>query len=226
MSGFIGILSLDTRFARIPGDAGHPESYHLPARVRLVNGAGSPEIVRDGPPDPALVARFADAAWELEAEGAVLITSTCGFLVSVQHVIAREVDIPVLLSGLSLVPLMVALAPHRPVGILTASAEHLGAAALASAGVAPGAVRIGGLDHEPLFAETFLAATQHQRQDFDRDAMEALVVQAGRDLLARSPEISAVVLECGNLPPYAQALRHVLDRPVVSILDGARMLTG
>ncbi|SDD35904.1 hypothetical protein SAMN05421538_101450 [Paracoccus isoporae] len=226
MSGFIGVLALDTAFPRIPGDAGHPDSYHLPARIRLVEGAGSPEIVRDSPPDPGLVQRFAEAARGLEAEGAVLITSTCGFLISVQQVIARRVSVPVLLSGLSLAPLMLSLAPHRPVGVLTAAADRLGPATLRAAGLAADRLRVAGLENVPLFSETFLVPKHAQRRSFSRDAMERAVVQAGRSLLAQTPEISAVVLECGNLPPYAPALRRALNRPVVSVLDGARLLTG
>ena len=77
MSGFIGVLMLDTAFERILGDAGNPNSYHRPARTRVIELAGSTDIVRDGRPDPALVSAFCTAAKSLEAEGAVALTSTC-----------------------------------------------------------------------------------------------------------------------------------------------------
>jgi hypothetical protein len=225
MSAFIGILSLDTRFPRIPGDAGHVESYHLPARIRVVTGAGSPDIVRDGRPAPALVAGFIAAAQALEREGAVMLTSTCGFLITVQAEIAAAVSIPVLLSGLALVPLVRGMTGDRPVGILTASRASLGAAALHAAGSAAEDVRIAGLDHFPCFAETFLSAKATQRLTLDPHEIEATVTQAGRDLVGANPEIGALVLECGNLPPYAAALRKAIRRPVFSILDGARLMT-
>lgn len=224
MPPFIGILSLDTRFARIPGDAGHPGSYHLPARVRVVEGAGSPEIVRDGRPAPELVARFIAAARAFEAEGAVLITSTCGFLIHVQDEIARAVGVPVLLSGLALVPIVSRLTGGRPLGILTASAPSLGPGALAAAGCGGLDVRVAGMEAEPMFAETFLAAKAAQRATFDPEAMGAAVTSVARRLTAAHPEIAAVILECGNLPPYATRLRAALNRPVFSILDGARLI--
>lgn len=226
MSAFIGILSLDTRFPRIPGDAGNPVSYHLPARLRVVEGAGSPDIVRDGRPAPELVARFIAAAQVLEAEGAVLITSTCGFLITVQAEIAAAVRIPVLLSGLSLVPLARAMTGGRPVGILTASRQSLGAAALAAAGTRAEEVRIAGLEGCAVFAETFLSAKDRQRDSLDPAQIGAAVVAAGRALIAETPEIGALVLECGNLPPYAPALRAALGRPVLSLLNGARLIAG
>ncbi len=224
MSAFIGILSLDTRFPRIPGDAGNPESYQLPARLRVVEGAGSPEIVRDGRPAPELVARFIAAARALEAEGAVLITSTCGFLITVQEEIARAVKVPVLLSGLALVPVVRAMTGGRPVGILTASRPSLGAAALAAAGCTPDQVQIAGLEGDPVFAATFLSAKSDQAETLDPARISASVCAAGRDLVEAHPGIGAIVLECGNLPPYAAALRAATGRPVFSILDGARMI--
>ncbi|WBU53817.1 aspartate/glutamate racemase family protein [Paracoccus sp. SCSIO 75233] len=226
MGGFIGVLSLEARFPRIRGDAGNPGSYHLPARVRVIGGADSPKIVRDGAPEPALAARFIDAARELEAEGAVLITSTCGFLVTMQAEIAQSVRVPVLLSGLSLVPVVRAMTGGRPVGVLTACAAKLGPRSLAAAGIAGGDVRIGGLEQDPVFAGVFLAPLAAQQASFDEAQMADVVMQAGRDLLARAPEIGAVVLECGNLPPYAAALRREIGRPVFSVLDGVRMIGG
>lgn len=226
MPPFIGILSLDTRFPRIPGDAGNPASYHLPARVQVVPRADAPLIVRDGRPDPVLVAGFIAAARDLAADGAVLITSTCGFLISVQDEIAAAVSVPVLLSGLALAPLAARLTGNRPVGILTASRASLGPAALAAAGVHADQVRIAGLEDCPAFANTFLVSRERQPERLDRAAIEAAVIARGQAVVEQTPEIGALVLECGNLPPYANALRQATDRPVFSILDGARLIAG
>ncbi|MBE3636659.1 aspartate/glutamate racemase family protein [Mangrovicoccus algicola] len=224
MPPFIGILSLDTRFPRIPGDAGHPDSYHLPARLRVVPGAGSPEIVRDGRPAPELVAAFRTAAQALAADGACLITSTCGFLVTVQEEIARAVPVPVLLSGLSLLPVVARMTGARPVGILTASAPALGPAAIAAAGGRMEDVRIAGLEQDPVFAATFLAPKERQAEQLDPARMAAAAAGAARDLVARAAECGAILIECGNLPPYAGAIAAAAGRPVFSILDGARLV--
>lgn len=224
MSAFIGVLSLDTRFPRIVGDAGHPESYHMPARIRVIEGAGSTEIVRDGRPIPELVVSFRQAAEELVAEGACLITSTCGFLISVQKDIAEGLTVPVCMSGLCLLPSVRQMMGKAPIGVLTASATSLGYGAIRAASVSPDDVRIGGLEDSALFAETFLSRKDEQRETFERDAMEAEVVEGALDLVRRSPEIAAIVLECGNLPPYADAIRKATGRPVFSILDAARLI--
>jgi Asp/Glu/hydantoin racemase len=43
------------------------------------------------------------------------------------------------------------------------------------------------------------------------------VVDAGRDLVARNPDIGAIVLECTNMPPYAAALQAAVGLPVYDI---------
>ena len=222
--GFIGILSLDTRFPRIPGDAGNPESYHRPARVRVVPDAGPTDIVQDGRPSRSLIDGFIAAARALEAEGAILLTSTCGFLISVQEEIAAAVRIPVLLSSLSLIPVVQATTGGRPTGIITASRPALGHAALAAAGVDPDRVRIAGMQDCPIFADTFLTPKSTQPTHLNTEAITAAAVEAARLLIAATPQIAALVLECGNLPPYADAVRRATGLPVVTILDGARLL--
>lgn len=222
---FLGILSLDTAFPRIAGDVGNPQSYPFPARLGVVAGAESPRIVRPGRPDPDLVAAFAEAARALEAEGAAALVSTCGFLASVQREIAGAVRIPVMLSALTLWP-VIAAARAGPVGILTASAAALGPESLAAAGIPPRAVHVAGLEEAPAFADTFLAPKAAQPARLDRAAVEAAVLSRARALIAARPEVSALLLECGNLPPYAQALRRETGRPVFHLLDGARLLMG
>ena len=41
---------------------------------------------------------------------------------------------------------------------------------------------------------------------------------------ARVPDLGGFLLECGNLPPYADAIRAATGRPVFGILDAASLL--
>lgn len=221
--GFLGILSLDTAFQRVVGDAGNPDSYPFAARVRIVPGADSPDIVRDGVLDPETERRVVRAALVLQSEGALAIVSTCGFLASAQPRVAAALDTPVMLSALSLFPLAAA-ASAGPVGILTASRAALGRHALQAAGVRPEDARIAGLEDVPAFADSFLQPKPRQAAALDRSAVEAAVLGAARGLIAATPGIGALLLECGNLPPYAAALRRATGRPVFDILGAARLL--
>ena len=219
----LGILSLDTRFPRIVGDAGASESYPFPCEIAVVDGAYSNAIVQDSPPSADILSAFIDAARELEATGVSAIVSTCGFLVTAQEEIAQAVNIPVMLSALSMFSATKLSCPGR-IGILTASAASLGQNVLHSAGISMEEVAIVGLDKRPLFAKTFLSPKESQLTEFDRNEMESLVLEETEKLVSENADISAIILECGNLPPYAHSIRRKTGKPVFSIIDGANWM--
>ena len=223
-SPFLGILSLDTRFERVVGDAGNPESYAHPARLRVVRGADAPLLVRDALA-PELAARFVRAARDLEAEGAGALVSTCGFLVSAQAEVAAAVRVPVMLSALSLVPWLRAVRPGR-IGVLTASAAALGPGALAAAGADAREVAVGGMEGVEAFARTFLAPKAEQPPRLDRAAMERAVAARAAALVREAPDVASILLECGNLPPYRDAIRAAAGRPVFDLVAAAPLLMG
>ncbi|GIT89991.1 hypothetical protein JANAI62_05260 [Jannaschia pagri] len=220
----IGVLMLDTAFPRILGDAGNVDSYPCPAVLHRVAGAEARRVVRPGQPDVDLLPPFLAAARTLEEGGAVGLVSTCGFLVHFQGDIARAVGIPVILSALSLCPLVQGMTGGRPVGILTASAASLTQGGLAAAGIAPQDAHVAGLEDCPAFALAILSPDPTPLEQFDSQAIAAAAVARARALIDHTPEIGAILLECGNLPPYTQAIAQATGRPVFSILDAARLL--
>jgi len=223
-SPFLGILMLDTAFPRILGDAGNVESYDCPARLKVIKGAGSMEIVKDGKPSEDMLLVFCKAAQALEAEGATAIVSTCGFLISVQEQIAKSVSIPVMVSSLSLYPVIRSVTANRKIGMLTASKTALGSGALEAAGIDPSDVIIAGLEECAAFSNAILTEKQNQLAQMDTAAIEKYAVRKSRELIDNAPEISAILLECGNLPPYTAAITKATGLPVFSILDGAKLI--
>lgn len=223
MTGFVGVLMLDTAFERVLGDVGNPASYPFPVKTAIVDNADSTIIVRNGRPDPAMVSAFCAAAQTLEADGAIALTSTCGFLITAQEDIACSVRIPVMMSSLSLFPVIRAMHGARLIGILTASRHQLGPVVLHAAGIPPDQVAIAGLEDDEAFASCFLVPKSQQRTSIDQSAIETTVVKRAVDLCSAQPGLSAILLECGNLPPYAQAITAATDKPVYSILDGVRL---
>lgn len=215
---------LDTAFERVLGDAGNPASYDFPVKIAVVENADSTDIVRNRRPDPSTVAAFCAAAQKLEAEGAIALTSTCGFLITAQDEIARSVRIPVMVSALSLFPVVRAMHGARPVGIMTASSKQLVHAVLDAAGIQPHQAAIAGLQDDDAFTSCFLVPKLQQRTSIDQRAIQSAVVNKAIALCQSNPGMSAILLECGNLPPYAQAITAATGKPVYSILDGVRFL--
>src|SRR5258707_8150985 len=89
----LGILMLDTRMPRIPGDVGNAETWPFPAHYIVVKGADTSRIMGKDP-DPTLLAPFIDAARELEHLGVRAITTSCGFLAIFQRELQAAVGVP------------------------------------------------------------------------------------------------------------------------------------
>ena len=221
---FIGILMLDTAFPRVPGDVGNRATFPFPVHHRVVAGADVPAIVRQAAPDPSLIEGFVAAARDLEAEGAVGIVTSCGFLSVAQDLLATSVDVPVIASALSLVPLAAAATGGRPVGIVTADAGALSPAALEAAGIVPGAAPIGGMEASPHFRRLIIATRAEQGRSIDVDAIAAETVSVCEDLVREHPGIGAFVFECTNLQPYAAAVTAAPGRPGLGLLHAATLL--
>lgn len=223
MSAFIAILMLDTAFPRIIGDVGNPESYPMPVRTYVVTGADVPDVVRAAPPPSALVDAFIATARRAQADGAVGIVTSCGFLGHAQAALAASVDIPVIASALSLGPLIRSMHSGR-IGIITADATALTTDLLKSAGLAPADVAIAGLQDSPAWRALILGSKTEQATQIDIPAISTLVEDAGYHLTRDFPDIAAILLECGNLPPYTRHLSLVTDLPVYHILHAADFL--
>ncbi|WP_295141061.1 aspartate/glutamate racemase family protein [uncultured Reyranella sp.] len=210
LPGPLGILMLDTRFPRIVGDVGNAASYDFPVIFRRMEGIGSADAVAAHPDRPRVLAALKANAEALAAEGAVGLGTSCGFLALYQEELAALSPVPVATSAL----LHIRRLASRKVGIITASAKNLTPAHLAAVG-APVDTPMLGLPEDSSFAGTFL----RNGLTLDRETVEREVVVAGRDLVARHPEVDTVVLECTNLPPYKLALEKALGLPVLDVLD-------
>ena len=216
MSATLGVVMLETRFPRPCGDIGNPETFAFPVRYRIVRGASPRRVVIER--DPTLLAPFVEAARALEREGVAAIATSCGFLALFQREMAAAVSVPVWTSSLLLVGAIEAgLRGGRRVGIVTADAASLGAEHLRAVGARVDTPREG-LAPDSRFRATVL----EDRADLDVDEAERATVEAAERLVARHPEVDSIVLECTNMPPYADAVRAATGRQVHDITTLAR----
>lgn len=206
----LGILMLDTRFPRIVGDIGNAKSFDFPVIYRTMQGIGPDEAVNAHPNRPRVLAALKVNAEALAQEGAVGLSTSCGFLALYQKDLERVSPVPVATSAL----LLIAGLKRKKVGVITASAKNLTRAHLAGAG-APTDTPVVGMPTDGAFAATFI----RNGATLDRDAVEAEAVAAGKELVRQHPDLEAIVLECTNLPPYKAALEKALGLPVHDVLD-------
>lgn len=207
----LGVLMLDTRFPRGVGDIGNPATFDFPVRYRTVHGASPQRVVRER--DAALLKPFIDAGLALVAEGASALTTSCGFLVLFQRELQAALPVPVWTSSLLL------LADLRRAGVVTVDAASLGADHLRAAG-AHADTPVEGITAGSAFQQTLL----HDLPKLDTHDALLQVVGAAQRLLARYPTLADIVLECTNMPPYAEAVRRATGLRVhdITTLIGER----
>ena len=167
-----------------------------------------------------MIAPLIAAAQRLEKSGVKAITGSCGFLALFQNEIAAAVNVPVFVSSLIQAELIHRMT-GRPVGVLTASADLLTPRHLAAVGAENTPLVIEGMQEGTEFADVIL---RNSRNDMDLEKIEGELLAAGERLVARTPEVGAILLECTDLPPYAHALQSRLDRPVFDIITLATMI--
>lgn len=208
----LGILMLEARFPRIPGDMGNAATWPFPVLYRVVRGASPEKVVLHGA--RGLLQDFVDAAKDLVDLGAEAITTNCGFLSLFQQEIAAAVNVPVATSSMMQVAWVQAtLPPGKRVGIVTVCGETLTPAHLRAVGV-PLDTPFVGTEHGREFFKVLIKAEKH---DMDVALARLDIVDAGKALVAKHPDVGAIVLECTNMPPYAAALRDAVGLPVYDI---------
>lgn len=212
----VGILVFerpDAPFIRpfIPGSVGNASTWSVPVRYKAVPRLRFDQLLR--PDAEEMTPMVIQAAAELAADGAQLITSNCGFMIRYQEALRTALDVPVLLSSLLLAPFLARMLPRGKVlGIITASGSNLTKPLLQAAGLSADCERvvIAGLEHAPSFAAAWIRCNDH----LDVDAVEAETVEAATALMSGRPDVGMLLLECSELPPFAAAVQRAIGIPV------------
>jgi hypothetical protein len=210
----LGILMLDTRFPRPPGDVGNATTWPFPTQYRIVKGADTSRIMGQEP-DPTLLDPFLEAARDLEAHGVRAITTSCGFLAIFQRELAAAVSVPVLTSALLQVPLAARLLrPDQKVAVLTEQ-PHLTERHFQGVGWSARDVPIvvESLPPDAVFPTVFIGNSL----ECDTDILEREMVELARRTVRDHSEVGALVLECTNFVPYSQAMRRATGLPVYDL---------
>lgn len=207
----VGILMLETRFPRVHGDIGNGSTWPFPVMLRSVHGASLDQVVNkraDG-----LLDTFVKAGFELIAQGADGITTSCGFMSLFQQELADQLPVPVASSSLMQVSLVNRmLGGGKRAGVITIKKQSLSEDHLRSVGV-PLDTPIMGTEHGVEFTRAVLGDEERLNT---RLATKDLV-KTGLMLKENHPDVGAIILECTNMAPYAAAIRQATGLPVYSI---------
>lgn len=212
----IGILMLDTRFPRIPGDIGNAKTYPgIPIRYKVVDNASADRIMGQSPA-PELLQPFIDAARELEAEGCRAITTSCGFLAKFQKELAAAVNIPVFSSGMMLAHLAKQMiGPDKKVAIFTERAWNITDEHFTSLGFSKEEANIvvTGMPEGSAFPALFIDGGVEENLEVLEEAMREMTTRHMRN----HPDTGAIVFECTNFGPFTKLVYDIAKVPIFTI---------
>ena len=213
----IGVLKLNTRFPRLAGDIGNADSFRYPVSFCTVESAIPANVtIADHLPE-ILQNEFIAAAQKLIDKNVSIITTTCGFLSTMQTQLASLSQTPVICSSLALLPLLSQVhGSAGNIGVLTFNRDTLNKNHFGKP--QPGCIE-------------GLQATDHLRQVIEQDLTQLDPDTARNDAIATCdrlmkslPDTRAIILECTNLSPYKQDIRKHAGLPVYDIVDAVHWL--
>jgi aspartate/glutamate racemase len=209
----IGIILLDTRFQRLSGDVGNPQTFPFPVSFERVEGALPFRVVNEK--DISLLSSFLQAAKVLERKGAQAITTSCGFLALWQKEIASSVTVPVFTSSLIQIPWIYEMRGRRGrIGVLTADASSLTEAHFQGVGADRVPVVVRGMKPKGEFYRVYI----QNQPDIDVQKAERDVLTEILALADENSDLCAIVLECTNMPVFGKVLREAVKVPVFDIV--------
>jgi hypothetical protein len=203
----IGILLLDSVIPFIPGDVANATTYDFPVRFKKVPGFS---VARAIGKDDSVYDDLLAAARDLAANGVRAVTGDCGFMALHQQRLQQDLGLPVCLSSLLQIPFIRHLVPAGTgIGIVTADNRSLTPDFFEAIGIPFGPdLLIHGMESCPEFASAVL----DEKGTLEADKIREEMVATAQAVSAQN--ISAILLECSVLPPYARAVHNATGLPV------------
>jgi hypothetical protein len=214
----LGVLQLQAVPVTIPGTMNSPATFPFPIICRQVPHASTHNVVY-GIEYDKVEAAYIDTARDLVREGAVAITTNCGFTVRYQKALARALSVPVSASSLLLLPYLLATTKGR-LGILTFDSRPLTIDLLKLAGVESTApIAIAGIDDSESWATLSKPAFELNVPQLARDVLSAIA-----RMREQHPDVETLLFECTAFPLVANEVRAKTRLPVYDCLSNAKLL--
>lgn len=208
----VGILRLDYAYPPAPGDIDFPGSFPCPVIYRVIPGFTF-EMAQSGVMTDQVKLDFVEAVKWLTEEGVSCITGDCGFMFWFHELARQSTHIPVVLSSLSQIQQVEkALNEDAVIAIFTANGETLKPMLplinqFCGVDVTKDRFLIVGCENVPGFE----AVANGERVDVWKVGLPMCIkaMEVKRD----NPKVAAFVLECTELPPYADLIKSCTMLP-------------
>merc|ERR1719329_789660 len=216
----LGVVRLDYNYPPAAGDIDCPGSYGYDVVFRVIPGLTF-EMAQSGRMTRAVTEEFKAGIKWLESKGASGITGDCGFMMAFQPIARQVATVPCFMSSMVQCPMVsVAFDKYDKILILTANGATLKPqkdTLLSQCGfdVDDSRFIIMGCQDVPGFDAVSLG------EKVDVEIVTPGIVKMTMGILNRQPAIRAIILECTELPPYADALRRATNLPVWDAITNA-----
>jgi len=207
----LGVVMLETRFPRPPGDIGNPASFPFRTLYRTAPEARVATVVTADPPAEQVIQGVAREAARLAADGADLIATSCGFLAPAQDAIQRQIAVPVLSSSLVLLPGIRARHGDGPIGVLTIDSRRLARHHYGPYYAPP--IVVDGVES----GQELHRVISEDRTELDEERAAEDVLDATARLLDRAPDVQAILFECTNFSPYRARVAAATGLPIYDL---------
>lgn len=201
------------------GNSTNPDTFDFQIKYSRIKGANVHTILES--PCPNVLKLMINEVKEMEKQGIKAITTSCGFNAIFQKELADAVDIPIFTSSLMQVPLVKSMfGKQKNVGIITAKKSALSNQHLTNAGINSDiSLHIEGLESCTEWNKIFLSPDE----DIDLAKIEHEIIDTA-SLMMEQSNIGAFILECTDLPPFADAIRKMTGRPVFDFVTLTNMV--
>jgi Asp/Glu/hydantoin racemase len=202
----------------IRGHQSHAATYDFPVRMKFMENWEVPTGREDLAGYGWNLPEYIRCARELEGEGVAAITTNCGLTGTMQEELANAVHVPVFTSCLLQVPMVTRmLRRDQKVGIVVSSEDFARAndfRLLRSCGIDESTPFVlVGMD-ESEHGKTWISQYDPKNADrYDPGEIQDALVHVVTRMVADNPEIGALVLECTEMPLYADAVREATGLP-------------
>jgi hypothetical protein len=197
----------------LTGNSINPLTYPFPVLFEKVVGANYQSVLVS--PDARLVGPMLETAESMIDRGVKAIITSCGFNAIFQKELADALKVPVYTSALLQIPFIRASLGRQKLLVITASKQDLKPEHFHAVGVIDmHGIEIYGMEEMPEWSKISRSPNKPLAMGKVKNEVVSLAAVAKQE----HPDLGAILLECTDLPPFADAVRKALNLQVYDLL--------
>lgn len=202
----------------ILGNVRNFATFEFPMIYKTAKGV-VPECIMKKEPDKGILPIILETAKDLERNGALAITTSCGFFAAFQRQIADSVSVPVFSSTLLLLPIIQKMIKsNQKIGVITANSEGLSEAHFKGVGAEKLPIALAGIENLPEWIKHL------EEGECNLQKLTQEIAEVASKLVSENPDIGAILLECTELPSFAYEIQRQTKRPVFCLYTLANFI--